>query len=106
MAAASGPSSAFIVFMAAASGPSLVLGLGMMSLLMMVALPKAAVSYAEVGFAVEKSALRPMPRRVGASGVEPKAVLPMFENGGRTPSKKALALRSASSAAASAGVSM
>ena len=47
----------------------------------------------------------PMPRRVGASGVEPKAVLPMFENGGRTPSKKALALRSASSAAASAGVS-
>ena len=47
----------------------------------------------------------PMPRRVGWSGVEPKAVLPMFENGGRTPSKKALALRSASSAAASAGVS-
>ena len=47
----------------------------------------------------------PMPRRVGTSGVEPKAVLPTFENGGRTPSKKALALRSASSAAASAGVS-
>ena len=72
--------------MAAASGPSLVLGLAMMSLLMMLAyklhtrqvtclcarmfrwrkmrdtirtLPKAAVSYAEVGFAVEKSALRP-----------------------------------------------
>ena len=123
--------------------------------------PKPAVSYAEVGFAVEKSAFRPelestrfgfdqegtrrgqthvrqneistqeqgksrtkesylqtiasdlhsvresspMPRRVGWSGVEPKAVLPMFENGGRTPSKKALALRSASSAAASAGVS-
>ena len=37
-----------------------------------------------------------MPRRVGASRISPRSVLPTLEKGGSTPSKKVLALRSAS----------